>query len=214
MESRGFIHRVNLSIFLNFYPSILQSNVNVKKGNNVDKPYKIDGVWDMKLPSENLKNLKLELVSSLLDSDEKDLFKSSGTVKLTYNTNRKIELSKELELIGMNKNLEVPSEGKGKLNLNILDFSPVQLSGSYKYDPTPEKKSATLVLDGQYGSKTLSLRSDNEYLPSVATVNLKAKGNLKLEKMDNVDLQLVYKVFFFFLSHCHVKISININNSS
>lgn len=183
--------------------------MNVRKGNNIDKPCKIDAVWDMKLPSENLKNLKLELVSSLLDSNEKDLFKSSGTVKLTYNNDRKIELSKELELIGMNKNLESPSEGKGKLNMNILDLSPVQLSGSYKYDPTPEKKSATLVLDGQYGSKTLSLRSDNEYLPSVATVNLKAKGNLKFEKLNNVDLQLVYKVFFSFY---YIKISIN--NSS
>lgn len=169
----------------------------MRKGNNIDKPYKVDGVFDMKLPSENLKNLKLELVSSLLDSDEKDLFKSSGAVKLTYNNDRKIELSKELELIGMNKNLEGPSEGKGKLNMNILDLSPVQLSGSYKYDPTSEKKSATLVLDGQYGSKTFSLRSDNVYLPSVATVTLKAKGNLKFEKLDNVDLQLLYKVFFF-----------------
>lgn len=170
----------------------------MRKGNSIDKPCKIDGVLDMKLPSDNLKNLKLELVSSLLDSDEKDLFKSSGIVKLTYNTDRKIELSKELELIGMNKNLEGPSEGKGKLNLNILDLSPAQLSGSYKYDPTPEKKSATLVLDGQYGSRTLSLRSDNEYLPSVAIINLKAKGNLKFEKLNNVDLQLVYKVFFFY----------------
>ena len=148
----------------------------------------------MKLPSEKLSNLKLEVSSSLLHSDESGVAKGTHNVKLTYNNDKKIELDSELELKGVNNAITNPSEGQGKLGLNILDLPRVQLSGNYKYNPTSEKKTATIVLDAQYGEKAISFTSDNEYLPTGATINIKAKGNLLLEKLRNVDLQLLYTV--------------------
>lgn len=148
----------------------------------------------MKLPSEKLSNLKLEVSSSLLHSNEPDITKATDSVRLTYNNDKKIELDSEMELKGLSSATTNPSEGQGKLALNILDLPRVQLSGNYKFNPTPEKKTATSVLDVQYGEKAISFRFDNEYLPASSTVNIKAKGNLLLEKLRNVDLQLLYTV--------------------
>ncbi|XP_043521132.1 apolipophorins isoform X2 [Frieseomelitta varia] len=170
----------------------LSSNVDLREGNNVDKPWRADGVLEVKLPSEKLSNLKLEVSSSLLHSNEPDITKATDTVRLTYNNDKKIELDSELELKGLSNTITNPSEGQGKLAVNILDLPRVQLSGNYKFNPTSEKKTATSVLDVQYGEKAISFRSDSEYLPASSTINIKAKGNLLHEKLRNVDLQLLY----------------------
>ena len=171
--------------------------MDLREGNNVDKPWRADGVLEVKLPSEKLSNLKLEVSSNFLHSNEPDITKAIDTVRLTYNNDKKIELNSEMELKGLSNAITNPSEGQGKLILNMLDLPRVQLSGNYKFNPTPEKKTATSVLDVQYGEKAISFRSDNEYLPASSIINVKAKGNLLHEKLRNVDLQLLYTVFSY-----------------
>nr|XP_033202794.1 apolipophorins [Bombus vancouverensis nearcticus] len=193
----GCVHDANTGTY-NVESSVgddfsLASKVNLRHGNNVDKPYRADCDLEMKLPSEKLQNLKLELSSSMLDSDEADIMKATDNIKLTYNNDHKIELNSEIELKGLNKDMEGPSEGQGRLTLDIVNLPRIQLSSNYKYNPTPEKKTAMVNLDGQFGEKAISFRSDNEYLPTVAIVNIKAKANLLHEKLRNVDLQLAYK---------------------
>ncbi|CAK9823680.1 unnamed protein product [Anthophora retusa] len=165
----------------------------MEKGDGEGKPYKLDGTLDLKVPGEKLKNLQLEYSSSVLNAKAKDLMELAESCKLIFNKDKTIALDWYLKLIGMNKFETEPSRGSGKLNLNALDLPPLKLASSYKYDPTPEKKTAMLDATASYGDKKVSLRSDNEYLPDMAVVNLKADGNLLLEKLRNVDLQLVYK---------------------
>ncbi|KAK1130809.1 hypothetical protein K0M31_018919 [Melipona bicolor] len=173
----------------------LSSNVNLKEGNNVDKPWRADGVLEVKLPCEKLSNLKLEVSSNLLHSDEPDVMKGTDSVKLTYNNDKKIELDSEMELKGLRNAITNPSKGQGKLAIKILDLPRIQLSGNCEYNPTPEKKTAMCVLDAKYGEKAISFRSDNEYLPESSTINIKAKGNSLSEKLGNVDLHLLYVRF-------------------
>lgn len=163
-------------------------------GNEIDKPYKSNAVFDMKLPSDKLSDLKLEVSSSMLNSDESNLLECTDNLKLTYNKDKTIAGESYLKLNGMNRDLDGPSEGTGKLTLNILELAPVKLSGKYKYNPTAEKKLAMLNLKANYGEKDISLQTDNEYHPDVAIVNLKASSNLLHEKLRKVDLQLLYKV--------------------
>nr|XP_012148156.1 PREDICTED: apolipophorins [Megachile rotundata] len=167
----------------------------ISEGNQVDKPSKLDGVFEMKLPSDKLSNLKLEVSSSLLDATEKNLIDYAENIKLTYNNDKKMqgELSYKLQLPDKDSNL--PSSGTGKLILNILQNPPLKVDGKYEYVPNSEKQTAMVDLNASYGDKKLSLRSDNEYLPDVATVNLKAKGNMLAEKLRNLNLDLKYQRF-------------------
>nr|XP_034187967.1 apolipophorins [Osmia lignaria] len=173
----------------------LMSSGTVNQGNKVDKPSKLEGVLDMKLPSDKLSNLKLEISSSILEAIEKNLLEYTESLKLTYNNDKTIQGESYLKLQIPDKDPNAASSGTGKLTLNVLQHPPLKLEGNYEYVPTPEKQTAMVDLNASYGDKKLSLRSDNEYLPKVATVNLKAKGNALLEKLHNVALDLKYKRF-------------------
>ncbi|XP_017790563.1 PREDICTED: apolipophorins [Habropoda laboriosa] len=173
----------------------LTSNGKLEKGNEIDKPYKMNGVLDMKLPLEKLNNLKLEVSGSILESKEKDIMEESESFKLTYNKDKTIQLDSYAKLVGWNKIETEPSEGTGKLTLNVLDLPPLKLTSNYKYSPTPDHKTATVDATASYGDKKIRIRSDNQYLPDKAIVSLQAEGNLLLEKLRNVNLQLDYKRF-------------------
>lgn len=169
----------------------------MNKGDQIDKPSKLEGVLDMKLPSDKLSDLKIEISSSILEATEKNLLEYAESVKLTYNKDKTMQGESHFKL--QNPDLKEPnavSSGSGKMTLNILQHPPLTLEGNYEYVPNPEKQTAMVDLNASYGDKKLSLRSDNEYLPDVATVNLKAKGNALLEKLHNVALDLKYQVVF------------------
>ncbi|XP_076294213.1 retinoid- and fatty-acid binding glycoprotein apolipophorin [Lasioglossum baleicum] len=166
-------------------------------GNNVDKPAKYDGVFQLKLPFEKLKDLKLETNIARLDAYLGDRrYESSTLAKLTYNSDNTILLQKEFKADNVGGNLDDFTgkvEGKDKLSVNIAPHKPLNLEGSYKYVPTDEKKTADVELKFEHADKKVSLTSNNVYKPEEATVNLKLKSSLPIEKFRNVDLQLDYK---------------------
>lgn len=181
--------KINVS---SLFPIVSQRSVNQQFGNE-NEMNKLNSVLEVKLPYERLSHLNLEVFSTWLKSIEKDAFNASTNAKLTYNNDKKIEVDWSMGNKGWH-NMESVQEGDGKLAVNILDHPRLELSQSYKYDPTPDKKTVTLVADGKYGDRTFSLTSDNEYLPLEKTVNLKAKVNLNLESLRTADLQVLYKV--------------------
>lgn len=173
-----------------------QASGNWDLGNNVDKPSKMKSVLDLKLPWEKLSNLKLELSRKLLSpTEENDLLEHGHSAKLTYNNDKTVATNSYLRLQGLQKGLEEASTGKGSLSLNILELPQLKMEGNYKFTPTEEKKTATVDLSLNYGDKVAKLQSNNEYRPDLAVVNMNVKCDLPLEKVRNLDMQLVYKVF-------------------
>ncbi|XP_076762006.1 retinoid- and fatty-acid binding glycoprotein apolipophorin [Xylocopa sonorina] len=173
----------------------LTGNANLEKGNQLDKPEKLSCTVDLKLPSDKLRNVKVELTSSALEVEKKDLLESTDTLKITYNDDKTINVEAYLKLAGLMKADLEPSEGVGKIALNILDLAPVKVAGNYKYDPSGAKKKGQANLKASYGDKELSLKTDSEEQPTMTVVNLKAKGNLNLQKLRDLDLQLTYKCY-------------------
>ncbi|XP_017879492.1 apolipophorins [Ceratina calcarata] len=171
----------------------LMSTGGLEMGNEIDTPNKGTLVIEVKLPIEKLKNLKLEASTSYLDSREKPVVEDTETLKLTYNTDKTIELETYLKLLSPTKT-EVPNEGTGKLSLKILDLAPLKLSGNYKCDSSPEKATHQLNLNGNYGEKKIKVEANCEDLPKVITVNVKANGNYD-SRLPDADLNLVYKRF-------------------
>ncbi|CAL7938756.1 unnamed protein product [Xylocopa violacea] len=173
----------------------LTGSADLERGNQIDKPEKLNCVLNVKLPSDKLRNVKLELTSSVLEVEEKDLLESTDSLKITYNDDKTVNAESYLKLVGVLKADQAPSEGAGKVALNILDLAPVKVAGNYKYDPTGEKKTGQADLKASYGDKEVSLKTDSEELPAMTVINLKAKGNLNLQKLRNVDLQLTHKSY-------------------
>ncbi|XP_076231616.1 retinoid- and fatty-acid binding glycoprotein apolipophorin [Calliopsis andreniformis] len=172
----------------------LASSGSFQQGNGVDKPSKLEGVLDMKLPLEKLSNLKLELSSQMLEpSVENDLMEYKESFKLTYNNDKTVKAESHLKLQGLTKGLKGASSGTGEFSLNVLQLPPLKMKGNYKFTPTEEKKTANLDLSASYGDKAITLQSDNEYRPDLAVVNTNIKCNLLLEKLRNLEMQLVYK---------------------
>ncbi|XP_015429625.1 PREDICTED: apolipophorins [Dufourea novaeangliae] len=174
---------------------IITSSGTAESGDNVDKPCKLNGALEMKLPSEKLSNLKLEITQDLLEpSQESSRLHWLNAMKLTYNNDKTIKTESYLNVQGL-KLPEEASEGKGKLTLTILQLPPLNVDTSYKYKPTDEKKTAVMDLNVDYGEKKFSLKSDNEYLPDLASVKANLKSVLPIEKFRNVDMQMNYKRF-------------------
>ncbi|XP_076681659.1 retinoid- and fatty-acid binding glycoprotein apolipophorin isoform X2 [Andrena cerasifolii] len=172
----------------------LSTTGHLELGNKVDKPSKLQGTLDLKMPSDKLSNLKLEISSNLLEpTEEKDLLECAESIKLTYNNDKTIQMESYLKLLGLSKGLETPSEGKSRLTLSILKFPQLKVDGNYKYNPTEEKKTATMDVNASFGDRKANLQVNNEYRPDVAVVNMKAKCDLQLENLNNVEMDLVYK---------------------
>ncbi|XP_076625563.1 retinoid- and fatty-acid binding glycoprotein apolipophorin isoform X1 [Colletes latitarsis] len=163
-------------------------------GNNFDKPHKMESTLELKLPSEKLSNLKLEVTRSMLgDSEEKNIMEILQGVTLTYNNDKKIKMEYDLKLKGL-KVLEESSEGTGLLKINILQHPQLKVESMYKNSFDNDKNTFSGDMVATYGDKKLALRLDTEDLPDLLVVNLNAKCTLIFAKLKNVELQLVQKV--------------------
>lgn len=170
----------------------LSNKVDYDLGDNVDKPAKNNVVFQLKLPLEKLKDVKVEASLSRLNAFLGNRrLESSTLAKLTYNSDNTIVLQKELK--SETNDFTGKLEGKDKLSVNIAQHSPLTLETSYKYVPTDEKNTADVELKFEHADKKVLFTSNNVYEPDVAIVSVNLKTALPIEKFRNVDLQLDYK---------------------
>ncbi|XP_054010516.1 apolipophorins isoform X2 [Hylaeus anthracinus] len=171
----------------------LKSKGKMKQGND-EKPCKVEGILDVKLPSDKLENLKLEVSGSMLGPNtHRNEMESESSVTLTYNGDKTVKMESELKLKEMNE-LDEKSEGKWKFNVNVLQFPQLKTGGSYKYSLSEEKRTGSADLNVNYGDKELKLKTSADDVPEMITVNLEAKCNLNFDKLRNAELVLLHKI--------------------
>lgn len=113
------------------------------------------------------------------------------TLKITYNDDKTIKMETNLKT---NEPNDLESGRTGKLTLNVLQYPPLIVEGTYKYTLAEEKNTASVDLNLNYSNMKLVLQCNTEDLPNLAVANINAEYNLNFEKLRKIDVQFVNKV--------------------
>lgn len=133
----------------------------------------------------------LENYVKVVSKDDQSL-ELTGSGKVAYDKDNElaVKLNSKTEKRGT---LDAASEAKGELVLKVAKQPPLELEGSYKYEPTEAKSIADVDLKFEHGDKKATFQSNNVYEPEVATVNVKVNTALPIEKLRNMALNIDYK---------------------
>lgn len=155
----------------------------------MDKPFTFDTQAEMKLPFENLKNIKYHYKSSLLKNDR--FLEYSAVDDLTYNNDKNIVLN----VYGKYTHGDNSNEGVGKIKLTALQFSPLIVENTFNNVISDDMGKGSASMKLYYGDKGGTLSFDSAYASDLSTIDINAKATTTMEKLQNIDLHLSHKVF-------------------
>ncbi|XP_046751140.1 apolipophorins [Diprion similis] len=171
----------------------LEVNGALVRGNNVDKPTAVEWVFEIKLPSQKLSNLKLAYAGTILTPIEPTgRFEYIGKTGLTYNNDQTITLDSRYTNVGIFVYDHV-FEGSGKATLTVLSNAPITVGYNYKHDPTKELKETSGSLNVNNGNKQTSIAVDSTYLERLNVINLNIKVATPLDAIRNADIKFQHE---------------------
>ncbi|XP_001604024.1 apolipophorins [Nasonia vitripennis] len=171
------------------------SDVNYSRGNNVDKPAKLKGHIEAKLPSDKLKNIKMEFDESVLDQgDENGIFEYIKSKTITYNDIQKIKLDATYKHSG-NKNLDESGKFERTFTstLQILDKPAITLTENYNHDLSGELKNLKEKASVKYGDKEVTGDVHLTWNSEFNKVAVNGKFTTPFDKLKNIDFQVDHK---------------------
>jgi len=147
------------------------------------------------LPSEKLRNVKLDITQSLLIQPETTgVVDLKGSTVLTYNDDKSAKLEGTFKSSGIGDG-EHLYESDLQLNLAILNTPPISIHDQFKYEPNGDKVTITTNTIVKYDQKELTLALNPvTYNRDLTQINVKAKATTPYEKLHNIDLELKHEV--------------------
>ncbi|XP_011871153.1 PREDICTED: apolipophorins [Vollenhovia emeryi] len=162
-------------------------------GDDIDKPHKIKGDVELILPSEKLRNVKLDYAHDLLIQEAADVVDLKGTTVLTYNDDKSAKLVGAFKSTG-NDDGEHPYESDLQLELTALKQPPITLHDHFKFEPKGDEATFNANMIIKQDQKELSLAlGPVTYNRDLTHIDLKAKATTPYEKLRNMDLELKHK---------------------
>lgn len=164
-------------------------------GNDNDKPCTIKGNVELILPSEKLRNIKLDITQSLLVQPETaGVVDLKGSTVLTYNDDKSVKLEGSFKSSGIEDG-EHPYENDLQLDLAILKTPPISIHDQFKYEPNGDKVTITTNTIVKYNQKEITLALNPvTYNQDLTQINVKAKATTPYENLHNIDLELKHEV--------------------
>lgn len=144
----------------------------------------------MKLPFENLQNIKYRCTSKLLFLENK-MLEYSSVNDLTYNNDKNIKL----DVYAKSTHSHNSNEGIGRIKLTALQFSPLTIENTINNAISDDMGKGSASIKLYYGDKGGTLSFDSAYASDLSTVDINAKATTTMEKLKNIDLHLSHKVF-------------------
>jgi hypothetical protein len=172
----------------------LKSSANYVPGNTIDKPCMIKGNMELELPSEKLRNIKLDFMHNILIQSEMDgIVDLKGSTVLTYNDDKSTKIEGAYKSSG-NFDGEHPYEYDLQLELAMLKTPPITLHDHFKYQPNDDKVTITSKTIIKYDQKEMTLALDPLiYNRDLTHIDVKAKATTPHEKIHNIDLELKHQ---------------------
>lgn len=171
----------------------LKSSGNIVPGNDVDKPCTYKGNVDLILPSDKLRNVKLDFTESILIQSEKNGIDLKGTTVLTYNDDKSVKIEGAFKSSGINDG-EHRYESDLQLDLAILKTPPITLSDHFEFEPKGDKVTITTNTIVKYDQKEITLALNPvTYDSDLTHIDVKAKVTTPYEKLHNIDLELKHE---------------------
>lgn len=150
----------------------------------------------MVLPSEKLRNLKLDLKGSLLKQPENHYIKSEWSSDLTYNDDKTIKFDGFINNNGI-YDIEHAHDGEMKITLTLYNKPPMMVYDKFTYEPLGEKMKATRNLIYNVDGKETTIIIDSLICNrDFSSIHLSGKATTPYEKMHNVDFSLNHEVQF------------------
>ncbi|XP_012266095.2 apolipophorins [Athalia rosae] len=171
-----------------------QVHGNTVRGNNDDKPCTADVVFELKLPSDKLKNVKLDISASVLTPEKTGgRFEYIQKTQLTYNEDKTAKIDWHFANSGIPDEQNV-MEGSGKVTFAIHSNAPVTAGYTYRHNPINELKESAGSFNINYGNKQTSLAVDSSYRKNLDVLNINIKASTPIEKIRNVEVKLQHTV--------------------
>ncbi|KAL6267909.1 hypothetical protein P5V15_000977, partial [Pogonomyrmex californicus] len=172
----------------------LKSSGNFVPGNNIDKPCTYKGNTELILPSEKLRNIKLDYTDSLLTQQQSDgIIDYKGSVAIVYNDDKSAKIDSAVKISGIGDG-EHLYEYDLQLNTVILNYPPISIQDHFKYEPTSDKVTITYDTILKYDQKELTLSLNPvTYDHDLTHIDVKAKATTPYEKLHNIDLELKHE---------------------
>lgn len=175
----------------------LQNSGNFVRGNNIDKPDTINGNVELILPSEKLRNVKLDFTHALIiQSENAGIVDLKGSTVLTFNEHNSAKIEGTYKSSGISDG-EHPYENDVQLHLAILKVPPLTYHNYFKYEINGDKMTITTHSAIKFDQKEITLTLNpvtfNRDLTHIA---VKAKSTTPYEKLHNVDFELKHEVSF------------------
>lgn len=158
-----------------------------------DKPCTVKGNVELILPSEKLRNVKLDFAhDGLIQPGVIDL---KGMTMFTYNDDKSAKIEGAFKSSGTFDD-EQPYESNLQLDLTILK-TPISLHDHFKYEPHGDKVTITSNTIVKYDQKEMTFALNPlTYDHDLTHIDVKAKATTPYEKMHNIDLELKHEVPF------------------
>lgn len=175
-----------------------QSSGSFVPGNDVDKPDKIKGDVELVLPSEKLRNVKLDFAHDLLiQRQAAGVVDLKGKTVLTYNDDNTAKIEGAFKSSGIGDG-EHPYESDLQLNLAIFKAPPITFHDYAKYEPKGDKATITTNTIIKYDQKEMTLALNPvTFNRDFTQIDVKAKATTPYEKLRNIDLELKHEVSFY-----------------
>ncbi|XP_071631577.1 apolipophorins [Temnothorax longispinosus] len=172
----------------------LKSSENFVPGNEIDKPCTIKGNAELILPSEKLRNVKLDYAYDLLIQSETDgVFDLKGSTALTYNDDKSVKIEGAFKSSGISDG-DHPYESDLQLDLAILKIPPIAFRDHAKYEPSGDKVTITSNSIVKFDQKEITLALNPlTFNRDLTYIDVKAKATTPYEKLNNIDLELKHE---------------------
>lgn len=147
----------------------------------------------MEFPSEKLKKFKFENHEKILIPYEAEgNFEYKTNKLLTYNDDKKINLEADVKHVGT-ISPETMSEGSFKVVIGVLEHPSYQVESQYKYVPAKDKMT-TMTVSGKVSPTDVSGDLQFSRSSDWSKIQLKTKVNTKLDKINNLELDMEHEV--------------------
>jgi len=149
------------------------------------------------LPSEKLRNVKLDFTNDLLiQPDPAGIVDLKGSTVLTYNDDKSIKIEGAFKSSGISDD-QHPYESNLKLDLTILKIPPISIHDHFKFEPNGDKVTITTNTIVKYNQKEMTVALNPLiYNHDLTHIDVKAKATTPYEKLHNIDLELKHEVLF------------------
>ncbi|XP_032678528.1 apolipophorins [Odontomachus brunneus] len=155
---------------------------------NHDQPCKINSNVELILPSEKLRNIKLDFTCSLLKQPEK--FDMQLSSDLIYNDDKSIKFEGFVKANGI-IDTEKAHNGELKIITTLYNQPPIVYHDSFNYEPNGEKIKITRKTIVNFDGKETTITIDSCTLNrDFSSVHLIGKATTPYEHMHNIDFSL------------------------